>query len=81
MFVRILDLSTPIVIARSSADCSGVAAPRHRPDPFSLWRDLTRDWSRWSKGERVLALVMAGTPPLLLFAGGIHAMGSLTFSS
>lgn len=51
---------TSIAIAIASID----AAERHaRP---GLWRDLSRDWTRWSTAERMMAMTFAASPLYLL---------------
>jgi hypothetical protein len=75
MFSKTYDLSTRVAIARGVANDCGVSALTHRLAPSGLWRDLAKDWSRWSKSERMAAVVVAGTPLLMLFAGSIHALG------
>lgn len=32
----------------------------------SVWRDLSRDWSRWSIAERSLAVLLFGSTPISL---------------
>jgi hypothetical protein len=72
MFAKTYDPS--MVAALQSSGDSGVNASPYRPPTVSLWRDLTRDWSRWSTIERMAAVVVIATSPLILLGASVHAL-------
>lgn len=58
-------------------DAAAFTEARGRGAAPSIWRDLSRDWCRWSTAERVIAgtlAVASAAPPLFSLAVRVHAL-------